>query len=138
MRNAFTDTDSSKEAANDALPARLAHMPFVWTRTSKVTEVWDIVRATRLWPDVAITADSTGLCFSVTGNSMGHLNWEGRLDLPFAPTVLDELMAAEQPGAGNPGRTVFQVQTDADVDGAVRLLRLSYLIVDSDSPGMCR
>ena len=136
MRNFFTDTDGSKDAAKDALPSALTHMPFVWTRTSKVTEVWDIVRAIRLWLNVAITADSSGLCFSVTGNSLAHLNWEGRLDLPFGPKVLDELMAVDT-DAGKPDRTVFQVQSDADVDSAVRLLRLAYLIVDSNSPRSC-
>jgi hypothetical protein len=136
MRNIFTDSDLSKDGAKNDLPPTMANMPFIWSRTSKVSEVWDIVRAIRLWPHVAITTDSNGLCFSVTGNSMGHLNWDGRLDLPFGPEAADELMVVETDNA-RPDRTVFRVRTDADVDSAVRLLRLAYLIVDPKSPRRC-
>jgi hypothetical protein len=136
MRDFFTDAERFDSPQTDELPATPAAMPFLWTRTSKLAEVWEIVRATRMWPEVAITADSSGLCFSVTGNSMGHLNWEGRLELPFAPALLDELMAEDKADA-NPDRAAFQVQTNADVDRAVGLLRLAYLTADSKSPGMC-
>jgi hypothetical protein len=136
MRNVFTDVARFDSAQQDELPATPAAMPFLWTRTSKLDEVWEIVRATRMWPKVAIAADSSGLCFSVTGNSLGHLNWEGRLDLPFAPAVLGELLAQDQ-ADDNPNRSFFQVQTKADVDRAVSLLRLAFLTIDSKSPGMC-
>jgi hypothetical protein len=137
MRNFFKDTDSSSDARQeDVLPAPPAHLPFLWTRTSKLKEVWDIVRATRLWPNVVITADRTGLCFAVTGFSLAHLNWDGRLDLPFRSTVLNEVVGAEADDRDS-DRTVFQIQTESDVDSALRLLRLAYLIADSNSPRMC-
>jgi hypothetical protein len=136
MRNFYKDTGGSDEAQQDMLPAYPVRMPFLWTRTSKLKEVWDIVRTTRLWPDLAITADSSALCFTVNGFSMARLSWDGRLDLPFGQEVLDEIMAVETAGR-NSNRAVFQVQTDADVDRAIGFLRLAYLIVDSKSPLVC-
>jgi Family of unknown function (DUF5519) len=135
MRN-FTNTTVTTGAPQDVLPALPEVMPFLWTRTSKLTEVWAIVRATRFWPDVVISTDSGGLCFAVAGYSMGHLDWDGRLDLPFATDVLDELMAVA-PAGGNPGWAVFHVQTNADVDRAIAILRLAYLIVDSRKTRLC-
>src|SRR5271154_3571132 len=79
MRNFIADINSSGEAQEDMLPARPARMPFLWTRTSKLKEVWEIVRVTRLWPDLAIRADSGALCFAVNGFSMARLCWDGRL-----------------------------------------------------------
>jgi hypothetical protein len=137
MRSFFTDTVTFTEIREqDVLPAHPSRMAFLWTRTSKLTEVWDIVRATRLWPEVVILADASGLCFSVTGHSLGHLDWEGRLDLPFSPKVLHEATGSEAVNRHS-NRAVFQIQTGADVDCAVRLLRLAYLIVDSKTARMC-
>jgi hypothetical protein len=49
---------------------------------------------------------------------------------------VDELLAVKT-DTSNSERTVFQVQTDADVNSAIRLLRLAYLIVDSKGQGIC-
>jgi hypothetical protein len=136
MRNFYKHTDSSNEAQQDMLPALPVRLPFLWTRTSKLKEVWDIVRTTRLWPGLAITADSTALCFTVNGFPMARLGWDGRLDLPFGQEVLDEIMVVETAGR-NSDRAVFQVQTHADVDRAIGFLRLAYLAVDSKSPLVC-
>jgi hypothetical protein len=136
MRNLITPADNSNFPSKDVLPAPPADIPFVWTRSSKLAEFMEIVRATRLWPNVAITVNSSGLCFSVTGHSMGHLNWDGRLDVPFGLEAADQLARVEA-NTTKGDRSTFQVQNNADVDSAIRLLRLSYLIVDSKSPGMC-
>ena len=135
MRHLFTDAERFDSHEKDALPASEAGMSFLRTRTSKLAEVLEIA-PTGLWPNVAITVNSSGLCFSVTGHSMRHLNWDGRLDLPFAPEVADQLAAVES-NKPNADRAIFLVEINADVESAIRLLRLSYLIVDSKSPGMC-
>ena len=136
MTNLITHTDRLGEPQEDVLPAHASRTAFLWTRTSKVREVWDILRATRLWPDIVIAPDPSGLCFAANGYSLAHLGWDGRLDLPFGQEVVDEAAAMET-SAGKSDRAVFQVHTSADVDVAVKLLRLAYLIVDSKSPCMC-
>ncbi|HSZ59991.1 MAG TPA: luciferase family protein [Tepidisphaeraceae bacterium] len=109
-----------------------APMAFLWSRTSMLKEMWDVVQAVGAWPGVAIAADPNGLCVGMRGVTLGHLRWNGRIDLPFAPELGDRLVA-EQMATRDPetDRVVFDVRTGADVDRAVWLLRLAYLNVGS-------
>lgn len=95
-------------------------------------EFWDLVQAVGTWPDAAITRDRRGLCLTLNGAKLGHLDWDGRLVLPFGPEMRDELVAprtairdSDQPVAG---RSTFDIRTAADVNHALSLLRFAYLI----------
>ena len=100
-------------------------------------EVWQVVQAIRSWQGVAIETDGAGLSFMASGATLGHLHWNGRLDLPFGAELGDRLvaeeMASRDPDQPGTGRVVFDVRRSADVDRAVWLLRLAYLSVE---PGM--
>jgi hypothetical protein len=98
-------------------------------------EAWELVQAIRDWPGIAIVPDRRGLCFALQDVTLGHLRWDGRLDLPFGPEVRDRLIAEEMgtldPDRPDSGRLVFDVRTTGDVDRAVWLLRLAFLRLDS-------
>ncbi len=98
-------------------------------------EIWRVVQAVEAWPGVQIAADRSGLCLSLSGITLGHLRWSGRIDLPFGPEARDRLLAEEMafrdPDQPDTDGVVFDVRTVADVDRAVWLLRLAYLSVDS-------
>jgi hypothetical protein len=111
-------------------------------------QVWEVVQAVREWAGVSIVPDPSGLCFSLRDVLLGHLRWNGRLDLPFGPDVRDRLiteeMASLDPERPDSGRLVFDVRTLGDVDRAVWLLRLAYLglgsklrICATEPPGHC-
>jgi len=91
-------------------------------------EMWDVVQAVGAWPGIAIATDPNGLCVVLRGVTLGHLRWNGRIDLPFTPELGDRLVA-EQMATRDPesDRVVIDVRTGADVDRAVWLLRLAYL-----------
>lgn len=101
-------------------------------------EVWDVVQEVGAWSGVAIVPDGSGLCLglALSGVMLGHVRWNGRIDLPFAPEIRDRLVAEEMascdPDEPDASRVVFVVRTMADVDRAVWLLRLAYLNVDSN------
>jgi hypothetical protein len=99
-------------------------------------EVWDVVQEVGTWPGVAITTDLSGLCFTFSGALLGHLRWNGRIDLPFAPEIRDRLVAEEMasldPDQTDACRVVFVVRTLAGVDRAIWLLRLAYQNVNSN------
>lgn len=86
------------------------------------------------WSGAVITRDRRGLCLTVNGVKLGHLNWDGRLVLPFGPEMRDELVAPTTANLdldpADTSRSIFDVQTAADVDRALWLLRFAYLIAD--------
>ena len=98
-------------------------------------EVWGVVQAVEAWPGVQIAPNRSGLCLRLSGVTLGHLRWSGRIDLPFGPEARDRLLAEEMarrdPDQPDTDGVVFDVRTVADVDRAVWLLRLAYLSVDS-------
>ena len=101
-------------------------------------EIWDVVQAVGAWPGVTFASDRSGLCVAIRGVTLGHLGFDGRIDLPFTTQVADRLVA-EQMVSRDPytDRVLFDVRSVADVDRAVWLLRLAYLSVDS-VPDLCR
>src|SRR5207248_1181073 len=119
----------------EAFPKASEEMASLWSRTSMLQEVWDVVQAARTWPGVAIKPDRGGLCLSIGGVALGHLRWNGRIDLPFGPELGDRLvaegMATRDFNRPDQGRVVFDVRGGADVDRAIWLLRLAYLSLDS-------
>ncbi len=98
-------------------------------------EFWDVVQAVGIWPGAAATRDRRGLCLTLNGVKLGHLDWGGRLVLPFGPEMRDELpvrrMADLCHDPADAGRSIFDVRTAADVSRALWLLRFAYLIADS-------
>jgi hypothetical protein len=98
-------------------------------------EFWDVVQTVGTWSDTAITRDRRGLCLMLNDVKIGHLEWDGRLVLPFGPEMRDELAI---PGTGDldpdptdASRSIFNIRTAADVNRALWLLRSAYLIADS-------
>jgi hypothetical protein len=132
MEHLLTTHHSSRDALDPA-PAALAAQTgaWLWARTAKLQQVWDVVAAISAWPDIVIAADRDGLCLRLRGVVLGQLRWNGRIDVPFSPEMRDRLiaegMAARDPDEIDAEGVVFAVRTTADVDHAVWLLRLAYL-----------
>jgi hypothetical protein len=116
-------------------------MAMFWSRTGMLQEVREIVYAVAAWPEVRITPSRTGLCFTLGNVTLGHMRWNGRIDLPFGPNVLRPMLAEwmvdRDPDQPDSERAVFDVQSMADVDHAIWLLRFAYLIGDS-KVNVCR
>jgi luciferase-like monooxygenase len=106
-------------------------MAAIWSRTSMLKEFWELVQAVGTWPGAVITRDRSGLCLTLNGVNLGHLDWDGRLVLPFEPEMQNELvaekMANREPDYPNGGHAIIDVRTADDVDRALWLLRFAYL-----------
>lgn len=135
MKHSINQADVSRGPQHDVLAAPGAPIAYLWSRTSTLKEVWAVVQAVEAWPGVQIAPDRSGLCLMLSGVTLGHLRWGGRIDLPFGPEAQDRLLAEElarrDPEQPETDGVVFDVRTMADVDRAVWLLRLAYLSVDS-------
>ncbi len=98
-------------------------------------QVFDVVQAVRAWPGVTLRRDRSGVCLAMREVVLGHLRWDGRIDLPFAPETASRLVAEEMarfdPEHPDGDRVVFDLRSAADVDRAIWLLRLSYLNLDA-------
>jgi len=105
-------------------------------------EFWDVVHVVGSWPGAAITRDRRGLCLTLNAVKLGHLDWGGRLVLPFGPEMRDQLVAEQlahrDPDHPDDGHAIFDVRTGGDVKRAVWLLRLAYLHQDPQSVPTCR
>jgi hypothetical protein len=137
MRHSITQPDVSRDRQQEAVAALPAAMAgWIWSRTRMLKEVWNVVQVVGAWPGVSMAPDRNGLCLSLRGVLLGHLRWDGRIDLPFGPEAADRLvaeeMASRDPDQPDTGRVVFDVRSAADVDRAVWLLRLAYLSVESN------
>jgi hypothetical protein len=108
-----------------------AVMAALWSRTSMLKEIWAIVQRVQTWSGAKITPTHGGLCLAVRRVRLGFLHWNGRIDLPFGPQANRQIMRAWNAGDEGDGHAVpgvFEVREMADVDRAVWLLRLAYLI----------
>ena len=123
----------SRDHHVDILPNAMA---VLWSRTSMVKEFWDVVQAVGNWPGAAITRDRRGFCLTLHGVKLGHLDWDGRLVLPFGPEMRNELvaekMAYRDPDQADTGPAILDVRTPGDVHRALWLLRFAYLVADSN------
>ena len=110
-------------------------MAVLWSRTSMLKEFWDVVQAFGTWPGAAITRDRRGLCLTLDGVRLGHLDWDGRLALPFGPQMRNQLvadkLATRDLGQPSNGLAILDVRTADDVRRALWLLRFGCSIEDA-------
>jgi hypothetical protein len=108
---------------------------FLWSRSGMLRQVFEVVQVVRSWPGVMLRRDRNGLCLALGEVVLGHLRWDGRIELPFAPETANRLVTEDMvrfdPGHPGTDRVVFDIRSAADVDRAVWLLRLSYLSLDA-------
>ncbi len=135
MKTSTAQTDSSRTSRQGKFPVSAA-MACLWSHTTMLKEIWDIVRAVEVWPGVVVVAESSGLRLTLNGSAYGHLDWSGRIDLPLKREIRDQLVAEEIVRSdldyASAEGIVLAVHTRADADRAIRLFRLAYLIADSD------
>lgn len=91
-----------------------------------------LVETVSSWPGVAVGPHRLGMAeFTVDGREIGHTHSTRVVDINFPKRVADHLLATGETNdhhfAGG-GWTTFAIDSDADVDQAIRLLRLSYLL----------
>jgi hypothetical protein len=132
MMHTSTHSVVSRNRRVDILPNAMAAL---WSRTSMLKEFWDLVQAVGTWPGAAITRDRRGLCLSLDGVKLGHLDWDGRLILPFGPEMrnqpVTEKMADRDPDHADTEYAILDVRTADDDHRALWLLRFAYLIEDA-------
>jgi hypothetical protein len=80
-----------------------------------------------------------GIEFTLGGTEIGHIHSNGMVDIPFNRKIRDELIAE---GKAVPhhilnetGWITFYIRSEADVEAAVWLFRLSYLFYAARSQG---
>jgi hypothetical protein len=137
MNNTITQPYVHRPLGRRAHSLPPAAIAFLWSRTGRLKDAWQVVQALGDWPNVAIVPDRGGLCLTLDGVRLGHLLWNGRIDLPFGPEAADRLiaekMATRDPNRPDAGRVVFDIHTKDDVNRALWLFRFAYLIADSSS-----
>jgi hypothetical protein len=146
MNDSIPSSIASRELRQEKYSAAPAVMAQLWSRTGMLNEVWRVIQQVSAWPGIVISPDGNGLCLTLFGVMLGHLDWSGRLDLPFEAEVSDELleekMVQRDPDHPESTRVIFDIRNLADADRAVWLLRLAYLSVDMGglppSPLLCR
>lgn len=84
------------------------------------------------WPDISIHPHRFGgREFRFRSAEVGHVHTGSIVDIPFPPVVRDELLAEglaeEHRWVPNSGWITFRIRSDADLDHALWLMRLSYL-----------
>jgi hypothetical protein len=103
-------------------------------------EFWAIVQAVGSWTGTAITRDRRGVCLTLDGVKLGHLDWDGWLVLPFEAEMRNQIVAEKlahrDPGQPDTGHAILNIRTADDVDRALWLLRIAYLIQDAKQ-GAC-
>jgi hypothetical protein len=111
-------------------------MAILWSRSSLLTEFWEIVQRFGAWPRASIAEDRKGLRFKLNGVELGRLNWGGQLRLIFGRhachAIVAERMArvdTRHPGVDS---VVLDIRDINDVDRALMLLGFSYLLLDSN------
>ncbi|HWE94921.1 MAG TPA: luciferase family protein [Tepidisphaeraceae bacterium] len=136
MTHSITQSEFPGEAHQVAPTLPPLAMACILSRTSTLKEVWDVVRMVEAWPGVTITPDGSGLRLSLHGVALGHVRWNGRIDLPFGPEVADRLVIDDlvipDPDRPQTQRVVFDIRTQADVGSALWLFRIAYLCMDSN------
>ncbi|MEA2736028.1 MAG: hypothetical protein QOE14_2479, partial [Humisphaera sp.] len=78
-----------------------AHAAYIWSRTSLVLQVQQVLHAARAWQGVVMERDHGGLRLVVGDETLGRLRWNGRLEVPFPAELRERLigdgMAARDP-----------------------------------------
>src|SRR5258706_1903026 len=88
---------------------------FLWSRSGMLRHVFDVVQVVRAWPGVTLRRDHSGVCLALGGVVLGHLRWDGRIDLPFAPETANRLVAEDMarfdPDHPDGDRVVFDLRS---------------------------
>src|SRR5438552_15093516 len=92
MKRSITQTDIARDPPQTLPPAPSATMARLWSRGSSLNEIWQVIDAIGQWPDVMIMPDRSGLCVSLNRVVLGHLRWNGRIELPFGSQLRGRLM----------------------------------------------
>jgi Family of unknown function (DUF5519) len=84
------------------------------------------------WPNVSVHSHRFGgKEFRFGKAEIGHLHTDGTVDIPFPRAVRNALVedgqAEEHRWVPDSGWTTFRVRSTADVNHALRLMRISYL-----------
>jgi hypothetical protein len=120
---------SSVDPHPDILPNAITAL---WSGTSMSKEFWDVVQEVRTWRGAAITRDRRGLCLTLNSAQLGHLDWNGRLALPFGPEMQNQLVAEKMAkrdfDQADMEHAIIDVRTTDDVHRALWLLRFAYLV----------
>jgi hypothetical protein len=88
--------------------------------------------AVSAWPNVSVHPHRFGgKEFRFGKAEIGHIHKDGTVDIPFPRAVRDELVekgqAEEHRWVPDSGWTTFKVRSEADIDHAIELMRISYL-----------
>lgn len=91
-----------------------------------------VVTAVGAWPGVTVREHPYGgLAFHLGAREFGHVHRSGLVDVNYSREVRDALVAGHRTGTHHvhpdSGWTSYRLRGPAGVDGAVWLLRLSYL-----------
>lgn len=91
-----------------------------------------IVADVERWPGVETEPHRFGgVEFSLGPREVGHVHRQGLVDINYPRRIRDALLDADETGehhvVPDSGWTTFRVGTEADVERALRLLRISYL-----------
>ncbi|WP_247002107.1 luciferase family protein [Halosolutus gelatinilyticus] len=102
------------------------------TPTSDANAGERIVETVSAWRGVTVAPHRLGTDeFTIDGREFGHTHGDRVVDINFPKRAADHLIATggtnEHRFAGG-GWTSFAIESDEDVDRAIRLLRLSYLL----------
>ena len=121
----------SSDQRMEMLPNAMASL---WSRTSMFKEFWDVVQTVGTWKGATITRHRRGLSLTLNGVNLGHLDWSGRLVLPFGPEIRDELISEQMvdpdPDPPDMGYAVVDIRTANDVNRALWMLRFAFLVHD--------
>lgn len=95
--------------------------------------IGQIEKEVTTWDDIHLTLHKFGgLQFNCRDKEIGHIHSNGILDILFNTAIKRDLvlrgLAREHHVFTRSGWISFYIHTEADVDTAIRLLRLSYMI----------
>ncbi len=132
MSNMITKPTLHRPLGRRAHTLPPAAIAFLWSRTGRLKEAWEVVRALGNWQNAEVRPDRGGLRLTLGDVTLGHLLWNGRIDLPFGSEAAEQLvaeeMASRDPSRSHTGRVVFDIQSPEDVNRALWLFRFAYLI----------
>jgi hypothetical protein len=127
MNNPFAQPDVFNIDRTDSLSAAA----WLWSRTSALKELFDLLEELRTWPGVRIRHGHDGIWLSVERRVLAHVDWNGRIDFQPRPGV-GARPKAQQMGRdislpSHARRVVFLIRTSSEVRRALGLLRAAYL-----------
>jgi hypothetical protein len=139
MSDTITQRDVDRAAARPVHSRPQAAIAFLWRRTARLQEAWEVAQTVGEWPGAAIVPDRGGVCLTLGDVRLGHLLWNGRIELPFGAEAADQLIAEEMaisdPCWPHTSRVVFEIRSADDVNRALWLFRFAYLVADSSAAG---